>query len=333
MTNYCDRCSRQCGDAYACKECTKSAIANLRHIADLASALDDKRAKRRSSWDVSNLGCSKPPLRWRTDTNERTTFAASPSFASSPALHFDPRVSRVGHRVKNALVGIARDILDGPADNQPVGPRCNYCNHRTCQAIRRCTPPPDDAASIARWLNPWVYWLRLQPEAGETFDQLDRILGDLLALFDNPPPALFLGECKAEFEDGECTESLYLDRDKITSDTIACPHCGIEHDVTERRQVLMDGVNDYLGTAKEISHLLRNIGGRDVSVKMIYSYASHGMLTAYGRRREYDKTGRPRDVTLYNIGQVREAVETMQARRQTRREERAASPGNEQHVG
>lgn len=66
---------------------------------------------------------------------------------------------------------------------------------------------------------------------------------------------------------------------------------------------------------------------------MIYSYATHGMLTACGSRREHDKTGRPRDVTLYSIGQVREAAETMQTRRKKRREKRTATSGNEQRVG
>lgn len=311
MTNTCD-CSRPCGDAYACHECTRTARENLVHITDLAAALDEKRAKVRSNWDVSNLGASKPARKWRTDDNQTLTHAAAPTFRPSSALGFDPRVSRVADQVHNGLVGIVRDM-----------PR------RTDEA------PPYDAGShqIARWLIGQVQEIRKQETAGDTFAIIGRLVSDLHHLFDNPPPALFLGECKMIDADGEeCHESIYLDADKITSDTVACPRCGITHDVAERRKTLMQGVDDYLGTAKEISRLLRNIAGADVSPKMIHSYAAHGMLTKMGTRLEHDRDGRPRQATLYRIGQVRQAVQIVQARRQKRHKMRGAREGTEQRV-
>lgn len=296
MTNTCD-CTRPCGDAFACTECTRTARENLRHIADLAQALDEKRAKVRSNWDASNLGKSKPARKWRTDDNQTLTHAASPTFRPSGALGFDPRVSRVANKVQNALVGIVRE-LPFDLDTLPY----NAGSH-----------------TIARWLRGHASDIRLQPEAGEIFALIGRIVGDLHHLFDNPPPKLFLGECKAEFEDGECTESLYLDADKITSDTVACPRCGITHDVAERRKVLMDGVDDYLGTVKEISRLLRNIAGADVSERRIREMAGHGLLTRMGTRREYDRAGNPSDSPTYRIGQVRAVVADVQKRRDDRR--------------
>lgn len=299
MTNYCTRCSRQCGDAYACTECTKTAATNLRHIADLTAAFDEKRAKVRSSWDVSNLGASRPAKQWRTNSGEHTTFAASPTFTPGTALGFDPRVSRVAYRVRTMLSQV-----------MPTGGTTDL-------------PDKSESHTIARWLSRHVKDIRHQPHAGEAFDLIDRMLGDLHALFDNPPPALFLGECKAEFEDAECTESLYLDREKITSDTVDCPRCGITHDVAERRTVLMDGVSDYLGTAKEVSHLLRNLAGSDVSERRIREYAAHGLLTRMGTRREFDREGRPRDVATFRIGDVRDVVESVQRRRAERREQKS----------
>jgi len=298
VTNVCD-CTRPCGDAFACRECTATARENLRHIADLTAALDEKRAKVRTNWDVSNVGASKPAKRWRVDDGEHTTFAASPTFTPSAALGFDPRVSRVADRVHNGLVGIVREMPD-----------------ETWGSLA------SDAGShqIARWLLHQVTAIRLMPTAGEIFDLLGRMVGDLHRLFDNPPPALFLGECKMIGDDGtECTESLYLDADKVTSAEVACPRCGITHDVAERRKVLMDGVNDYLGTAKEISRLLRNIAGSDVSERRIREYAGHGLLTRMGTRREYGRDGAARDVATYRIGDVRRIADDVQQRRDERR--------------
>lgn len=300
MSNTCD-CSRPCGDqAFACTECTKTARANLGHIADLAASLDEKRAKVRSNWDVSNVGAARPAKQWRTSSGERFTFAASPTFTPSAALGFDPRVSRVANRVQNGLVGIVRELPE-------------RLQHGTLAA-------DSGPHQIARWLSCHVDEIRKLETAGEIFDLIGRMVGDLQHLFDNPPPKLFLGECKAEFEDGECTESLYLDADKITAEQVACPRCGITHDVAERRNTLMEGVNDYLGTAKEISRLLRNLAGADVSERRIREYAGHGLLTRMGARREYGRDGSARDVATYRIGDVRNIVETVQRRRQERRE-------------
>lgn len=299
MTNACD-CTRPCGDAFACQECARTARENLVHIADLAAALDEKRAKVRSSWDVSNLGAAKPVKRWRIDSSEHTTFAARAGFRPSTALGFDPRVGRVADRIQNGLVGIVRELPE------PV------------QATLRRDAGPSE---IARWLVHWVNEIRLQQAAGETFALISRMVGDLHRLFDNPPPALFLGECKMIGEDGdECHESLYLDADKVTPAEVACPKCGISHDVAERRKTLMQGVDDYLGTAKEISRLLRQLAGSDVSERRIREYAGHGLLTRMGSRREYGRDGAARDVATYRIGDVRTIAETLQQRRDERRE-------------
>lgn len=299
MTNTC-YCTRPCGDAFACTECAKTARENLRHIADLTAALDDKRAKVRSSWDVSNLGASKPARKCRTDDNQKITHAAHPTFRPSAALGFDPRVSRVADRIHNGLVGIVREL---PTSNGLVR---NAGSHQ-----------------IACWLIPQVKHLRMIETVGETFDLLGKMVGDLYRLFDNPAPALFLGECKVIGEDGaECTESIYLDADKVTSSDVACPACGVTHDVAERRKTLMAAVNDHLGTAKEISRLLRQLAGSDVSERRIREYAAHGLLTRKGTRREYGRDGEPRDSATYRIGDVREIVASTQQRRDERRTEK-----------
>lgn len=296
MTNTCD-CTRPCADAFACTECAKAAVENLRHIADLTAALDEKRAKVRSNWDVSNIGAARPVRRWRTDDNQVTTFAASPHFTPSAALGFDPRVSKVADRIHNGLVGIVRDV---------------FLTHGSLAADA-------SSATIAQWLKRHVHDIRMTDTASETFDLISRMVGDLHHLFDNPPPALFLGECKAEFEDGECTQSLYLDADKVTSTEVACPRCGITHDVAERRKVLMEGVNDYTGTAKEISHLLRLVGGTDVTERRIREYAAHGMLPQKGTRLEFNNQGHPHNAATYRIGDVREILDKLQDRRAQQR--------------
>lgn len=307
MTNVCTRCTRPCGDAYACTECAKAARNNLHHIADLAAALDDKRAKIRSNWDVSNIGASKPALKWRTNDNQTTTHAARTGFQPSTALGFDPRVSRVANRLQNGLVGIVRELPE----------RLQY------GTLAADSGPHQ----IARWLSYQVQHIRGIETAGEQFDLIDKMLGDLHHLFDNPPPKLFLGECKAEFEDGECTESLYLDQEKITSETVACPRCGITHDVEERRNVLMDGVNDYTGTAKEISRLLRNIGGTDVSTAAIARYVRMGKLAPIGTSMEARSDGQRVQVPVYRIGAVRELLSDLEdAKRQRRLMKRIAGP-------
>ncbi|PWJ22794.1 hypothetical protein ATK17_3963 [Branchiibius hedensis] len=196
MTNTCD-CSRACGDAFACTECARTAGHNLAQIAQLADCLDGKRARQRTSWNVTNLDTSRRGTGWRTDSGQRFTIPrAHQPFAPSAALAYDSRVTATQDRVKNALVGMARLVIE---------------------ADRSIAWPADNSHAIALWLMPYVIRkARFQEWASEMFTEVHGIREELLALLDNPPPTIYLGRCDAEIDGTPCPN-------RCTSSAITSP--------------------------------------------------------------------------------------------------------------
>ena len=142
---------------------------------------------------------------------------------------------------------------------------------------------------------------------------------ELQQLMDANPERVYVGTCRAN----GCTEALYADRDHAAT-VVRCEKCTVEHPIADRRAELEAGVEDYLGTIKEISHLFRETFGEDVSIRRIYGYVDHGLIVARGNRVEHDSMGRPRTSATYRIGDVREAVRAM-------REDKAAAKGVRRH--
>lgn len=270
----CLKCGRAVSDAYCCQICADSARKHLAHIADLTRYADEKRAR---------IGSCHP-----SDTGGRT--------AEVP-LPFDPRVSKVLNPIKIALHGTARVVLElAPED---VGDDTS--------------PNAESLPSVADWLIQFTDWLRHQDFGAEEFDTFERASGNVLRLFDRPPDKLYVGQCRAEDDEGKlCPEMLYVEvngRGEAESAVINCPRCKTQHDVGQRREQLWEALENYLATTKEISRMCRRLIDGDVSVRMLQIYAKHGFLIQQGERVEFDSMGRRRKVATYRIGDVKPAVD------------------------
>lgn len=167
----------------------------------------------------------------------------------------------------------------------------------------------DRPAARAIWLTSHLAALTTHPDGPRVIDRINLVHHRITTLFDAPPEQIYVGRC------GDvCTESLYVDRGH-TASVARCPRCATEHLIAERRTQLEAGVDAYLGTVKEIHRLLTQTFGQDVSPRMIYGLAGHGMIQQRGTRAELDIKGRRRDVATYRIGEVRDALRVMRSDR------------------
>lgn len=225
---------------------------------------------------------------WKTGTIGR---------AAETPLPYDPRVSRVLDPIRVSLHGTARIILED-CDEEDDG----------------TSPIADSVSSVATWLVQFTDWLRRQAVGPEEFASIGAASKALFALFDRPPETVYVGTCGDQTEAGTCPESLYVDPD---ASAVRCSRCKAVHDVDVRRDQLADQVEEYLGTAREISALCRIQFGDDVSTAMIRGYVRHGLLQPKGERAVMTLTGL-RKATVYRIGDVREIVSKMDDRERRR---------------
>ena len=261
----CPLCSRAIsGDAFVCRECTKTAKANLASIATFADWADGKRARMGSAWSIGG--------------GSRGTETPMP---------FDPRVTLVLKPVHNDLTGWARIAWDdAPSLSDPAGTA---------------------TADIARWLVTYCDWFATRQDGVDAFTAWQRSNESLEQLYDSPPEKVYLGRCNASTDFGPCSESLYAEVGSVPSH-LECPHCGATTVTDDRRAELAEGVENYSGTARELSRLLKLVLGEDASPKMLWAYARHGLIAQHGMRVEWDTLGRKREVPTYRIGDVRQAA-------------------------
>ncbi|NUR80326.1 MAG: hypothetical protein HOP97_03975 [Terrabacter sp.] len=205
---------------------------------------------------------------------------------------FDPRVSRVLVPIHNDLTGWARIVWDDAP---------NYSE-----------PAAVDTASVARWLVDYAAWFAGRQDGPDAFAAWERARLSLERLFDRPPDRVYLGRCGADTDYGPCSESLYLEVGN-QQPTVDCPRCTHGVVVADRRDQLAAGVENYLGTARELSRLLSLVLGEDANPRMLWAYAKHGLIQSHGVRVEFDTLGRRREVDTYRIGEVREAARMLAA--------------------
>lgn len=134
-------------------------------------------------------------------------------------------------------------------ERPPVaGPVCHdTCLHTSCAEARRRAYPKNTIPSMARYLARQHRWTISQPWAPDMLDELLNVERRLRSLVDIPAPRWYAGRCLFVAEDGTvCDAELYATTER---GTIACPTCGITHDVTERRDYLLEQAADRHVTA------------------------------------------------------------------------------------
>jgi len=211
--------------------------------------------------------------------------------AAEIPLPYDPRVSKVADPISIALHGTARIVIDAGAVILPVS---------------------GDIHDVALWLITRCDWLRRQDVGPEEFATFEKCRSNIVRLFDRPPDRTYIGRCQSDVDGVLCVESLYVETDDKGNPVMAnmtCPRCKASHTVADRQEEIKAGVQDYLGTMREISKLCRLMYDDGVSMSMLYLYAERGLMESQGWRMEHDIKGRYRSVSTYRIGDVEHAIE------------------------
>lgn len=232
---------------------------------------------------------------WADDKRARigsTWSVGGGSRASETPIPYDPRVTRVLTPIHNDLTTWARIVWD----EAPSGPDEQQ--------------PSMTTTGVACWLVAYCAWFATTEHAELAFPTWERARGNLERLFDHPPERVYLGRCNCDTDFGPCPESLYVEVGEMPAQ-ITCPRCFGTVVVDERREELAVGVENYLGTTRELSRLLSLVLGESASSRMLWAYAKHGLIQPHGTRVEFDKLGRPRPVPTYRVGEVREAARMM----------------------
>lgn len=145
----------------------------------------------------------------------------------------------------------------------------------------------------------------MHPECVGLLTDMRTRIAEATRVIDRPPDQWYIGQCTAQLDNGVCTRDLYA---REGASSVRCPGCRTEHDVSQRRAVLLEAVENVLATATEIAravHLLPT----PVTRATIYSYAHRGRLVQKGTSTR----GEP----LYRVGDVLDLVRQQAQRRAT----------------
>ncbi len=154
------------------------------------------------------------------------------------------------------------------------------------------TTTPDAAG----WMATFPGLLAEHPQAGHMHADITSLVARIRRVIDRPPDKVYVGQCGAILEDGtDCPADLYAAPNRAW---VECPSCGGSWNVTDRKQFLLQAVEDQLATPGEISRALSTLM-EQVSASMIRSYAHRGRLNPHPPH-PHDEKHRPR----YRVGDV-----------------------------
>lgn len=244
---------------------------------------------------------------------KRARFAAiiyrhGQSRSSDTPIPYDPRVTAVARRALNTLRPIAAWAWE---------------HHRPAVHVNTAS-----VGAVALWLTSQLDWIRTQPAAPDHLTAIEHAHASLVALFDNPPDQLYLGECRATRDNDtdhtyQCSEPLYVDartaagRVEADSVTVTCI-CGATHDVTERRDTIASALGNYQATMTELVRLSPILVPDGVShAKLKKLSAAHAFGTV-GQRATRNARGEWRYVPTYRILDVQHAIESATSKRTAR---------------
>lgn len=186
-------------------------------------------------------------------------------------LGWDADGSRLQEAVKNTMGTWARIVME----ERPVitGPTHDACLHVTCSILRRSRPPRDDVASVCRYLLGHADWIRTQHWAPEILDELVDMAGQLRRMVDRPAEKWFVGPCD------HCSKDLYA---KTGAQVVECRDCEWTYVVRDRRQWLLDQINDQLYTAAELARAVSWLGSEPLTAERIRKWAQRKRIVAHG---------------------------------------------------
>lgn len=151
-----------------------------------------------------------------------------------------------------------------------------------------------DTHELARWLGRNLPALRRHEQAGDAHAEILDAITQATRAIDLPPERKFIGTCGQHPDDWprKCKQDLYA---MPNQRWVVCRNCTHRHDADERRQEMLDRIEDQLVHAGLLSSLVTDFGVPVVSAT-IRSWAHRGRLPVKGN----DKNRRP----LYRVGDV-----------------------------
>ncbi len=150
---------------------------------------------------------------------------------------------------------------------------------------------------LAAWLKLHEREIRRHEAVAELWQEIHDLTGQARRITDRRPDKRYLGVCSALLDPLDvvavvppgfpprpiyCAADLYAIEDRTT---VTCRACEAVHDVAVRRRILLDAVDDQLGTAAEISQALAAYADQDLKVERVRKWAERGKIAQYPPRK------------------------------------------------
>lgn len=241
MTETICQCGRPTTGAWLCDDCAKTFDHALVNIGIYSNDLDTTIRIRRARYSTNN-GATKT-----------TTGRVQPLIVDMRWADRLGRGTQLTYDTRATISAWTRTVMDEQPDI--AGPVCpTPCLHVSCAGIRRRRHPNDRTASMVHYLARQRSHILSQQWVTAMLDELLDLERRLTWMVDRPADRWYAGRCSVlDDQEHECDAELYAREDKGHID---CPKCGIRHDVTERREVLLKEAKGYLVTATEAAAAL-----------------------------------------------------------------------------
>ena len=264
-TRPCPRCDEPIPDAGTiCHACTGRLAGQLTDVPGLLAELDTTRMRQAKVATVAGYATTVCP------------HAIDDDCGCGVTLPWSERAADIADGLRNAVTTWTRILLD---DHEHL------------------TPPT--AATAPAWLAQWTTTIRMRPWADDMAADLDCRSLAARAAIDRPADRLYAGRCG--LGDPGCRFELWA---TIGKDAVTCPGCRAEHDVTDRREQMLEAARDQTYTAKTCALALTTV---DIPVTMeLISKWGHRLVRGAPKLpiAGYTPDGKP----LYRLGDVRDVA-------------------------
>lgn len=146
-------------------------------------------------------------------------------------------------------------------------------------------------ADLAYWVRARVHRVRAHPAGGELVTDLIGVIRRSSRVVDRAAGKIYVGPCGAECGGATCPADIYARADPDRPGAldprqraVRCRACGTEWDAGQRREWLLGELRETLATAHEIASAAGTLAGRQINVHTIRTWATRGLIAAYGAR-------------------------------------------------
>lgn len=324
MTTTTCSCGRPTSGARFCERCEKTFSYSIVHVGvyydDLVNTVATKRTR------FGNAGATKgsigksQPLPVDTRFIDVTAPSDAPSPEGSRGRPSLAPANQLRYDSWQTIVAWTQTVMES-SGTPLIEPACTTCVHLSCSEIRRRRHPARGTIpSMIRYLARQFRWIIRQDWAPTMADELLDLERRLARMVDRPADRRYAGKCSALTMDGRCEAELYA---RMDSGRVTCPRCKAEHDVTERRDILLSEAKHYLVTATEAAGALMAWtdyeGSEDKLIDRIRKWRDRGKLDVA------DVTSlHGRDRHLYLLGDIQDLMVAAAQDQQKRRVEASA---------